>query len=81
MVVNSVGNTIELDKMIRLVKKTRASTRTQKPPIWFSDFVNEQREFNNTQLEFNKRVIQKLDKHDQLFEMVLDQFKKHKWIK
>ncbi len=33
------------------------------------------------QEQFNKQVINRLDRHDQLFQIVLDHFKKHKWIK
>lgn len=40
-----------------------------------------QEEFNKRQEEFNKQVINRLDRHDQLFEIVLNQFKSHKWIK
>ncbi len=52
------------------------------PPSWFTGWVKNQYEKDikhiNNRLD---NVDKRLDKHDQLFEMVLDQFKKHKWIK
>ena len=56
-----------------MIKGVKCSKPEPKAPKWFTEFANEVR------ANFNK-VNNRLDKHDQLFEMVLDQFKKHKWI-
>ena len=65
-------NNYEFVKPI-MIKGVKCSKPQPKAPEWFTEFADEQR-------AFNKMVINQLDKHDQLFEVVLDQFKKHKWI-
>ncbi len=65
-------NNYELVEPI-MIKGVKCSKPEPKAPRWFTEFANEVR------ANFNK-VNNRLDKHDQLFEMVLDQFKKHKWI-
>ncbi len=57
-----------------MIKGVKYSKPQPKAPEWFSNWVKNQYEKDI------KHINNRLDKHDQLFEMVLGQFKKHKWI-
>ncbi len=58
------------------IKKIKPRIRQgQKAPEWFSSWVKNQYEKDI------KHINKRLDKHDEMFEIVFDKFKKHKWIK
>ncbi len=67
-------NNYELIEPI-MIKGIKCSKPEPKAPEWFSSWVKNQYEKDI------KHINNRLDKQEEFNEMVLDQFKKHKWIK
>ncbi len=63
--------------MIKGVKCSKPRTEPKQKPKTLKQLMLEGFDKINNRLD---NVDKRLDRHDQLFEMVLDQFKKHKWI-
>lgn len=80
-VLYNYNGIIILQPMKQRVSKPGKSNFKQKSlrQIVLDGFKKQEERWEH-QEQFNKQVINHLDRHDQLFQMVLDQFKKHKWI-
>ncbi len=80
-VLYNCNDIIILQPMKQRVSKPGKSGMKQKSlrQIVLEGFARQEERWE-CQEQFNKQVINRLDRHDQLFQMVLDQFKKHKWI-
>lgn len=71
IIKNKTYNSFKLQTPI-VIMGIQTKTKTRKPGVKPPMVSNRQ---------ILEQILKRLDEHDQLFEVVINQFKKHKWIK